>query len=214
LPTGIEVHLLYNPQMKGAYNFVPGVMGLILMLICSMMTSVGIVKEKEIGTLEVLLVSPMKPVYIVLAKATPYLLISMINIATILLLSRFLLDVPIVGNLALLVGLSLLYTLVSLCLGLLISTIADTQQAAMLISGIALMLPVVLLSGMIFPIENMPRILQVLSDIVPAKWYIIAVKDVMIKGLGLGAILKETGILALMAVALAAFSVKRFKIRL
>lgn len=208
------VHLLYNPMMKGAYNFVPGVMGLILLLICALMTSVGIVKEKEMGTLEVLLVSPMKPIYIILAKATPYLLLSLVNIATILSLSYFLLEVPIAGSLVLLIAVSILYALVSLCLGLLISTIADTQQAAMLISAMVLMLPVILLSGMVFPIENMPSVLQWLSNIVPAKWYIIAVKDVMIKGLGAEAILKEIGILLLMAFVLIALSVKRFKIRL
>lgn len=170
--------LLYNPQMKGAYNFVPGVMGLILILICAMMTSIGIVKEKEMGTMEVLL------------------------------------DVPIKGSLLLLVSVSILYAIVSLCLGLLISTVADTQQAAMLISGIALMLPIMLLSGMMFPIENMPDILQWFSHIVPAKWYIIAVKDVMIKGLPAVSILKEIGILSFMAVVLVFLSVKRFKIRL
>lgn len=208
------VHLLYNPQMKGAYNFVPGVMGLILILICAMMTSIGIVKEKEMGTMEVLLVSPLKPVYIILAKAVPYLLLSMVNIATILLLSYFLLGVPINGSLALLLAISVLYAIVSLCLGLLISTIADTQQAAMLISGIALMLPIMLLSGMMFPIENMPAILRWLSNIVPAKWYIMAVKDVMIKGLPALSILREIGILLLMGIVLVALSVKRFKIRL
>lgn len=208
------IRLLYNPQLRGAYNFVPGVMGLILILICAMMTSVGIVKEKEIGTMEVLLVSPMKPVYIILAKATPYLLLSLVNIATILALSYFLLDVPINGSLLLLVGVSVLYALVALCLGLLISTIADTQQAAMLISAVVLMLPVILLSGMVFPIENMPEILQVISNIVPAKWYIIAVKDIMIKGLGFGSVLQEVGVLVLMAVVLIGLSVKRFKIRL
>ena len=191
--------LLYNPQMKGAYNFV----------ICAMMTSIGIVKEKEMGTMEVLLVSPLKPIYIILAKAIPYLLLSMVNIATILLLSYFLLDVPIKGSLLLLVSVSILYAIVSLCLGLLISTVADTQQAAMLISGIALMLPIMLL-----PIENMPDILQWFSHIVPAKWYIIAVKDVMIKGLPAVSILKEIGILSFMAVVLVFLSVKRFKIRL
>ena len=207
-------HLLYNPTMKGAYNFVPGVMGLILILICALMTSVGIVKEKEMGTMEVLLVSPMKPVYIILAKAIPYLLLSIVNVATILALSYFLLKVPIAGNLVLLVAVSILYALVSLCLGLLISTIADTQQAAMLISAMVLMLPVILLSGMVFPIENMPDILQWLSNIVPAKWYIIAVKDVMIKGLSTGAILKEIGILSFMVIFLVILSVKRFKTRL
>lgn len=216
LSTGISpvVQLLYNPTMKGAYNFVPGVMGLILILICALMTSVGIVREKEVGTMEVLLVSPMKPIYIILAKATPYLLLSMVNVATILCLSYFLLEVPIAGSVVLLFSISILYALVSLCLGLLISTVADTQQAAMLISAMALMLPVILLSGMVFPIENMPDILQWLSNIVPAKWYIIAVKDVMIKGLGAASIMKEIGILVLMVLVLILLSVKRFKIRL
>lgn len=208
------VHLLYNPLMKGAYNFVPGVMGLILILICAMMTSVGIVKEKEMGTMEVLLVSPMKPIYIVLAKAVPYLALSLVNIATILALSYFLLDVPIAGSLILLFFVSTLYALVSLCLGLLVSTVADTQKAAMLICSMVLMLPVILLSGMVFPIENMPVVLQGLANIVPAKWFIIAVKDVMIKGLGMESILKEILILILMVVLLVVLSVKRFKIRL
>jgi len=208
------VHLLYNPQMKGAYNFVPGVMGLILILICAMMTSVGIVKEKEMGTMEVLLVSPLKPIYIILAKAVPYLLLSIVNIGTILLLSYFLLGVPIAGSLALLVGVSILYALVSLCLGLLISTVANTQQAAMLISGMVLMLPVMLLSGMVYPIESMPVILQWFSNIVPAKWYIIAVRDIMIKGLSFGSILKEVGILSIMVIFLLVVSAKRFKVRL
>ena len=207
-------HLLYNPEMKGAYNFVPGVMGLILILICAMMTSVGIVREKEMGTMEVLLVSPLKPVYIILAKAIPYLLVSLVNIATILLLSYFLLEVPIKGSLLLLVSISVLYAIVSLSLGLLISTVADTQQAAMLISGVVLMLPVILLSGMVFPIENMPDILQYISHIVPAKWYILAVRDVMIKGLSIQAVLPEIGILSAMAVFLIFLSIKRFNIRL
>ena len=215
-PQGIQpvVHLLYNPQMIGAYNFVPGVMGLILILICALMASVGIVREKETGTMEVLLVSPIKPIYIILAKVTPYLVLSFINIATILALSYFLLDVPIAGSLMLLILLSVLYALVSLCLGILISTIADTQQAAMLLSAMVLMLPVILLSGMMFPIENMPKILQWLSNIVPAKWYIIAVKDIMIKGVGFVQVQKEFLILSIMTIVLVVISLKRFKIRL
>lgn len=209
-----EVKLLYNPQMKGAYSFVPGVMGLILILICAMMTSVGIVKEKEMGTMEVLLVSPLCPVYIIIAKAVPYLLLSLANIATILLLSYYLLDVPIVGSVILLFGLSILYSVVALSLGLFISTITDTQQSAMLVSSVALMLPVILLSGMMFPIENMPKILQYVSNVVPAKWFITAVKDVMIKGLGIESILNEVMILAFMAAGLIGISVVRFKKRL
>jgi ABC-2 type transport system permease protein len=196
------------------YIFVPGVMGLILLLICALMTSVGIVREKETGTMEVLLVSPLKPVYIIVAKAIPYLLVSMVNIVTILALSYFLMEVPIAGNLFLLISISVLYAVVALCLGLFISTVTDTQQAAMLISAVLLMLPVILLSGMVFPVENMPRLLQWLSHAVPAKWYIMAVKDVMIKGVPLQGVLKEIGILLFMALFIVALSVKRFKTRL
>ncbi len=208
------VRLLYNPQMKDAYNFVPGVMGMILILICAMMTSVGIVREKEYGSMEVLLVSPLKPVYIILAKAAPYLLISLIIILTILCLSYFLLDVPIRGSLLLVVMLSLLYALVSLCLGLFVSTVTNTQKNAMLICAMVLMLPVILLSGMMFPIENMPWILQVISNIIPARWYITALRDVMIKGLGFMDILTEVTVLLSMVIGLIVLSVKRFKIRL
>nr|WP_320039088.1 ABC transporter permease [uncultured Bacteroides sp.] len=209
-----KVKLLYNPGMKGAYNFVPGVMGLILMLICAMMTSISIVREKETGTMEVLLVSPVKPIYIILAKAIPYMVLSCINIITILLLSVYVLDVPIAGSLVLLFGVSLLFILVSLALGLLISTIAETQVAAMLVSGMVLMMPVMILSGMIYPTENMPVMLQMISNIIPAKWYIIAVKKIMIEGLDVSFVLKEIGILSFMAFVLLIVSLKKFNDRL
>ena len=207
-------HLLYNPQMRGAYNFVPGVMGLILILICAMMTSVGIVREKEQGTMEVLLVSPLRPIYIIIAKALPYLVISLVNIATILILATYLLEVPILGGVWLILFVSVIYSLVALCLGLLVSTIVESQQAAMLFCAVILMLPVILLSGMIFPIENMPRPLQIISNIVPAKWYIMALRKSMIMGLGFGDIIREITILVSMMLAIIAISVRRFKIRL
>ncbi len=209
-----EVKLLYNPGMKGAYNFVPGVMGLILMLICAMMTSISIVREKETGTMEILLVSPVKPIYIIVAKAVPYFALSCINITTILLLSVFVLGVPIAGSLTLLVGVSLLFIFVSLVLGLLISTIVKTQVAAMLASGMVLLLPVMFFSGMIYPTENMPFILQRISDIIPAKWYISAVKKIMIEGLEVTFVLKEIGILTLMGFTLLVISLKKFNDRL
>jgi ABC-2 type transport system permease protein len=209
-----EVKMLYNPQMIGAFNFVPGVLGMIMLLICAMMTSIAIVREKEMGTMEILLVSPMKPIYIILSKITPYFVLSFVNFATIMLLSVFVLKVPIAGSLMSLVAVSLLYIFVSLALGLLVSTLTNSQQAAMLISGMGLMLPVMLLSGMIFPVENMPVALQWLSDIVPAKWYISAVKSIMIKGLGISSVLKEVSILGLMSFVLVGISVKKFKIRL
>ncbi|OIP84292.1 MAG: multidrug ABC transporter permease [Porphyromonadaceae bacterium CG2_30_38_12] len=209
-----EVKMLYNPQMKGAFNFVPGVLGMILILICAMMTSIAIVREKEMGTMEVLLVSPMKPLYTILSKIAPYFVLSCVNFTTIILLSVFVLKVPIAGSFASLVFVSLLYIFVALALGLLISTLTTTQVSAMLISGMGLMIPVMLLSGMIFPIENMPLPLQLLSTIVPARWYIAAVKSVMIQGLGFSSILREVLILSLMATVLVAVSMKKFKVRL
>ena len=209
-----EVKMLYNPQMKSAYNFVPGIMGLILMLICAMMTSLSVVREKEQGTMEILLVSPVKPVFVVLAKAVPYLLIAMLDVIMILLLSNTVLHVPIVGNVFLVLFLSMLFTLSALSLGLLISSITNTQQAAMMISGAGLMLPTMLLSGLIFPVENMPWILRMISNIIPAKWFILAIKDVMIKGLGFGSILEELSILLGMTCFLLIVSIKQFKNRL
>ncbi len=210
----VDTKLLYNPQMKASYNFVPGVMGLVLMLICAMMTSIAVVREREMGTMEVLLVSPIKPITIIFSKAFPYMTVSMLIVGIILLLSSFVLNVPTLGSIFLVLLLSVIYSTVALALGLLISTIADSQQSAMLISGMGLMLPVMLLSGMIFPIESMPVFLQVLSNIIPAKWYIIALKDVMIKGLGVEHIWGELTILVIMMVVFFAVSIKRFKIRL
>jgi ABC-2 type transport system permease protein len=209
-----QTKMLYNPQGKSAYNFVPGVMGLILILICAMMTSIAIVREKEMGTMEVLLSSPLKPIYIILAKAVPYFTLSIANLATILLLSVFVLHVPIAGSLAWLVVVSLLFIFTALALGLLISTLVDTQMAAMLASGMGLLMPVMLLSGMLFPVESMPTVLQGLSAVVPARWYIEAVKKIMIQGVEIQFALKEVGILAAMAVVLITVSFKKFKTRL
>jgi ABC-2 type transport system permease protein len=209
-----EVKMLFNPQMKSSFNFVPGVLGMIMLLICAMMTSIAIVREKEMGTMEILLVSPMKPIYIILSKITPYFVLSCVNFATIMLLSVFVLGVPIAGSFMSLVAVSLLYIFVSLSFGLLVSTITNSQQAAMLVSGMGLMIPVMLLSGMMFPIENMPLPLQWFSNIVPAKWYIRAVKAIMIEGLGITSVLKEVGVLCLMGIVLVSISLKKFKVRL
>ena len=209
-----EVKMLFNPQMKSSFNFVPGVLGMIMLLICAMMTSIAIVREKEMGTMEILLVSPMKPIYIILSKITPYFVLSCVNFATIMLLSVFVLGVPIAGSFISLVAVSLLYIFVSLSFGLLVSTITNSQQAAMLVSGMGLMIPVMLLSGMMFPIENMPLPLQWLSNIVPAKWYIRAVKAIMIEGLGITSVLTEIGVLCLMSAILLSISLKKFKVRL
>ena len=211
---GANVHMLYNPQMKSSYNFVPGIMGLIFILICAMMTSVSIVREKEIGTMEVLLASPVKPLYIIFAKMIPYFIISCINLTTILLLAYFLLGIPMAGSLFLLCIVSVIYIILSLSLGLLISTIVESQVAAMFASLLGLMLPVLMLSGMMFPIENMPLPIQAVSNIIPARWYISAVRKLMIEGLSFNYIAKELFILLGMTILLTVIALKKFKTRL
>ena len=210
----VQLRMLYNPQLKGAYSFVPGVMAMVLMLVCTMMTAITIVREKETGTMEIMLVSPMQPIKIVVAKAIPYLLLSIINITSILLLSVFVLGVPINGSLLLLGGESILFTITCLSFGLLISSIANSQQTAMLISMMGLFLPTIMLSGFMFPVENMPLPLRVISNIVPSRWYYEIVLAVMIKGLGISNILKPTLILAGMTLLLLSLAIKNFKIRL
>lgn len=216
LPLTIETELrmLYNPQLKGAYTSVPGVMGLILLLVSAMMTSISVVREKEFGTMEILLVSPMKPWLVIISKAIPYFILSIVNVVTILLLSATLLDMPIHGSLILLTSVTVLYILCALSLGLLISTVTNSQLAAMLISLVGLMLPVVMLSGYAFPVANMPDILQWIANLSPAKWFIIIIKNVMIKGMGPEGIWKETIVLIVMTTTFILISIKRFKIRL
>lgn len=209
-----EVRMLYNPQLKGAPNFVPGVMALVLMLVCVMMTAISIVKEKETGTMEILLVSPFKPVLVILSKAVPYLVLSLVNVISILLLSVFALDLPVNGSLVLLFLESTLFIITCLTLGIFISIKTSSQQVAMLISLMGMLLPTMLFSGFMFPIENMPLPLQVISNIVPAKWFYIIVKSIMIKGLGIAAIWKETLILLGITLLLFVVSIKNFKIRL
>jgi len=187
---------------------------MILLLVCTMMTSISIVKEKETGTMEVLLVSPLKPIMVIAAKAVPYLFLSIINIVVILLLSVYVLDVPITGSIALLMAGSILFIITSLSLGLLISSVTNSQQTAMMMSLIGLFMPTIIFSGFMFPIENMPLPMQVISNVVPSKWYFYIVKDVMIKGLGIEAIWHEVLILTGMTVALIALSIKKYNVRL
>lgn len=209
-----EVRMIYNPELKGATNFVPGVMALVLLLVCVLMTSVSIVKEKESGTMEVLLVSPFNPFLVIISKAVPYLLLSIVNLSIILLLSVFLLEIPIKGSVVLLFGESTLLILAALSLGLFISNSTHTQQEAMMFSLMGMLLPTLLFTGFMFPLENMPLPLQIIANIVPSKWYYIIVKAIMIKGAGFSAIWKESLILLVMTVFLLFVSIKRFKIRL
>jgi ABC-2 type transport system permease protein len=209
-----EMRMLYNPELRGAPNFVPGVMAMVLLLVCVLMTAVAIVREKEMGTMEVLLVSPIKPILVIISKAIPYLLLSFINLLSILLVSVYILEVPIQGNVFLLLAESTLFILTCLSLGILISIRTDSQQVAMLISLIGMLLPTLMLSGFMFPIENMPYALQLISNIVPSRWYYTIVKAVMIKGAGFSSIWKETLILSAMTIFLLVVSLKNYKIRL
>lgn len=209
-----STRMMYNPQMKSAFNFVPGVMGMILMLVCAMMTSVSIVREKERGTMEVLLVSPVKPFSVILAKAIPYFVVSAFILLIVLCLSVFLIKVPISGSLMWVVLVSLLFILVSLSIGILISTLVSKQEVAILISGMVLMLPTMLLSGMLFPIESMPKVLQWISYCVPAKWYIDSIKVMMIQGLGIRYCLDAVLILCGFLTVITGLSVFKFKDRL
>jgi ABC-2 type transport system permease protein len=206
--------MLYNEEMKGVYMFIPGTMALILMLVSALMTSISITREKELGSMEVLLVSPMKPFQIILGKVTPYFILSFINVILIILLGYVVFKVPVQGNISLLFGVSMLYIMMALSIGIMISTLTSSQQSAMFISMLALMLPTMLLSGFIFPIENMPKVLQWLSYIMPARWYVTAIKHIMLKGTGFIYIWKEIVILAGLTVIFISISVRKFKVRL
>jgi len=216
VPVNIEVEtkMLYNPELLSVYMFVPGVITVLLMLVSAMMTSISITREKELGTMEALLVSPLKPLQIIIGKVTPYVLLSFINLITILVLSFFVFKMPVNGSITLLLAESLLFIIMALAMGILISTVSRSQQQAMLLSMFALMLPTILLSGFIFPIENMPVVLQWLSHVMPSKWFIIIIKNIMLKGVGFSYFWKETLILFIMTLFFIGMSVKKFKIRL
>lgn len=209
-----QTQLYYNPELKSVFNFVPGVMTIILMLVSAMMTSISITREKEMGTMEVLLVSPLKPFQVIIGKVFPYIFLSIINATIIVLLGYFVFKMPIVGSLFLLAFESILFIITALSLGILISTVTDSQQTAMMISLFGLMLPVIILSGFIFPISSMPLPMQIISNIIPAKWFIIIVKAVMLKGASVSVIWKETLILIGMTTAYILLSIKKYKIRL
>ncbi|MEB3016812.1 ABC transporter permease [Capnocytophaga ochracea] len=210
----VENRMLYNEEQNGSMNFVPGVIALVFMIVSTALTSVAVVREKELGTMEILLVSPFKPIMILIAKAVPYLILSLINFTVILLLSVYMLDVPIRGNLLLLYAESTLFIIICLSLGLLISTVTASQQTAMLIAMMGMMLPTAFFTGFMFPIENMPLIFQGISKVFPSSYYYSIVKKVMLKGLDFTYVWKETLILIAMAVIFLSLAMKKFKIRL
>lgn len=214
LPITTEPRMYYNPHLESEYMFVPGLITLILILICALMTSVTITREKEFGTMEVLLVSPLRPVQIIIGKVIPYILLGFIDVVIILLMAGLIFGLPIKGSLVLLLAESLLYIALALSLGILISTISKRQEQAMFISLLGLMLPSTILSGFIFPIENMPVFYHYLTLILPPRWFIIIIKNIMLKGTGLLFVWKETLILIAMTAGLLALSAKKMKIRL
>lgn len=209
-----ETRMLYNEEGNGSLNFIPGVMALILMIVCTALTSVSIVKEKELGTMEVLLVSPFKPFLVLVSKAVPYLVLSLANFALIVVLAVFVLDVELKGSLVLLTLESTLFIITCLALGLLISNVCDSQQTALLLSMMGMMLPTMIFTGFMFPLENMPWIFQAISKLVPSHWYFLIMKSVMLKGLGFAYVWKETLILVIMTLGLLGIALKNFKIRL
>lgn len=215
-PPGItaNVQMRYNPQLKSVNLFVPGLIAVILMLVSALMTSISITREKEMGNMEILLVSPLKPIQIILGKVIPYLVLSVVNVITILVLAWFVFGVPFRGNLALFFGEAILFIITALSMGVFISTVANNQQTAMMVSLAGLLLPTVLLSGFIFPVESMPVPLQLISHLIPAKWFLIIVRGIMLKGLGLVFLWKETLILVGITLFFLMLSVKKFNVRL
>lgn len=209
-----ETRMRYNPEQKAVFNFVPGVMTLILMLVSAMMTSITIAREKELGTMEILLVSPLKPIQIILGKTAPYLVLTVLDAAMVVVLGLFVFGMPMHGSILLLAGECILYMFVALSLGIFISTKAKDQMTAMFMSALGLMMPTMLLSGFIFPRESMPWILQAIGTAIPATWFNPVVKGVMIKGVGLEVLWKQTLILGGMALFFLALSMKNFKSRL
>lgn len=210
----VNTKMLYNPQIKSAYNFVPAIMGMLLMLICAMMTSISIVREKERGTMEVLLVSPVQPFMIILAKAIPYLVLAFVILVVILSMAATVLGVPVAGSLFWIIFISVIYILLALALGLFISNIAQTQLVALLMSAMVLLMPIVMLSGMIFPIESMPVLLQWISTVIPTRYYIDSMRKLMIMGVGVEQVMDDIAILLLMFAAIATFALMKFNKRL
>lgn len=210
-PSPIITRVLYNPQLKSAYNFVPGILGLIFLLICGIMTSVSIVSERQSGTMDLLLVSPIRPRTIIVGKLVPYFLLSCLILTLMLILSYTVLGIPFSAKVVEVVLISMVYIALALSIGLLVSTLVKTEVAALIVSAIGFMIPVIMLSGMIFPIDNMPDILQWISCVVPARWYIAAMRKLMIQQLPLEYVGTEITVLTGMVLFILVLAVRKFK---
>jgi ABC-2 type transport system permease protein len=208
-----EVRMRFNPTLESVNLFLPGLIALVLTLVSALMTAISLSREKERGTLEILLVSPLRPWQIIVGKVLPYLGLAFANVVTALLAAWLIFHVPFRGSLILLLVESLLYSMVSLSLGVFVAAVTDTQRVAMLISLLVTMLPSSLLSGMVFPIASMPRILQLISNIVPARWFIVIARGIMLKGVGLEYLWRETMVLVFMTLLLMVIAMRAFKPR-
>ena len=209
-----RVRMRFNPTLESVNLFVPGLIALILTLVSTLMTAISLSREKERGTLEVLLVSPLRPWQIIVGKVLPYLLLAFANVVTALLVAWLVFGVPFRGSLALLLAASMLYALVGLALGVLIAAVTSSQIAAMLLALGGTMLPNALLSGMIFPIASLPAVLQPVTNILPARWFIVISRGIMLKGIGIAHLWQELAILLLMFVVLMMAAVRKFSPRL
>lgn len=209
-----QVRVRFNPTAESVNLFVPGLMAMVLTITSALMTALSLTREKETGTMETLLVSPLRPWQIIVGKVAPYLLIGLVSLLAVVAEARLVFHVPLAGSFSLLVAEGLLFILVSLSLGILISARTSSQRVAMMFALVGTMLPTMLLSGFIFPIESMPWILQLISHLVPARWFVLIARGIMLKGIGLEYLWRETAVLTFMALFLLTMSARSFRVRL
>jgi ABC-2 type transport system permease protein len=214
LRINIVTRMRFNPTLESVNLFVPGLIALVLTLVSALMTAISLSREKERGTVEVLLVSPLRPWEIIVGKVLPYLALAFANVITALVAAWAVFHVPFRGSLLLLLAESLLYSLVGLAIGVLVASKTSSQRAAMLTAMLATLLPNTLLSGMIFPIASMPVPLQVITNVVPARWFITIARGIMLKGIGITYVWRETLILAVMMLVAISVAVRSFKPRI
>jgi ABC-2 type transport system permease protein len=209
-----QLRTRFDPTAESSHLFVPGLMAFVLTIISALMTAISLTREKETGTMEALLVSPLRPWQIIIGKVMPYMVVGFVTVILVIVEARLVFQVPLRGSVVLLLAEGLLYILVSLSLGMLISSKTNSQRVAMMGAMIGTMLPTMLLSGFIFPIESMPTVLQWVSNIIPAKWFVTIARSIMLKGTGLAYLWQETLILCGMAAALLVLSTRSFHTRL
>ena len=210
----VTTRMRFNPTLESVNLFVPGLIAFVLTIVSAMMTAITIVREKELGTMEMLLVSPLRPRQVVIGKVAPYVLLGFLDVVLVLSAAQLLFHVPFRGSVALLLAESVLFILTSLSMGIVISTNAQSQRVAMMAAIAMTMLPTLLLSGFIFPIAALPWPLQLLSNVVPARWFIVIVRGIMLKGAGFADLWRETLILAGITVVLLNVGVRRLAVRL